>query len=326
MKKTFTVILALVMGLSLCACQIAEEKDQLTFGLVLRSEEPYQKKIEEGFRQAADALGVETITGYADGTAETQIGIIEDMISKGVQGIAISAADPNALEETLEEAKDAGIAVVTVDADTAGSEVFINQANTMEVARALLDTILELTGGEGQFAVIASGLFSGSNVWISALEQLHREEKYEELVWAETMYNDGGAADVLELTSRYPELEVICCPDATILLSCCQALENSGTALKVTGLGRPSWMAEYVGEDKICPYMYLWNPTKMGECAVYALDGLLTGEIGEAGTSFTGKNGVTYSIANGLPAEKMLLMGAPFRFDGENIQQWAEIY
>ena len=85
-------------------------------------------------------------------------------------------------------------------------------------------------------------------------------------------------------------------------------------------------MKDYVGEGKPCPYMYLWNPIEVGECAVYMIKAILDGKVGEVGTSFTADNGKTYEISAGDPAAKQIIVGPPFAFNGDNIAEWANVY
>src|SRR5687768_8267102 len=63
---------------------------------------------------AAEIGGVEVIyTGPTTATAEGQIEIINSLISQGVDAIAVSANDPDALVPSLQRAMEAGIKVIS---------------------------------------------------------------------------------------------------------------------------------------------------------------------------------------------------------------------
>ena len=85
-------------------------------------------------------------------------------------------------------------------------------------------------------------------------------------------------------------------------------------------------MKEYVGAEKVCPYMYLWNPIDVGNCAAYMIKALVDGKAGATGTEFTADNGTTYAVTAGDPAETQIIVGPPFAFNGDNIAEWASVY
>lgn len=328
MRRLAIMILALAVILSLFGCQAAPSGP--LYGMILTSDIPYHEKILEGFQTTAEELGAEVIVKYA-ATVEEQISAIETLQDKGVKGIAIQPAHSSDLRDALREASNDGIAIISIQSDTEKSQYYINPADTETVAVTLLDAIYDLTGGEGEFAIMASNRFSGSNAWVNALELLYQDEKYANLRWVDTAYCDPDDADKIKestdaLTSKYPDLKLICCPDSYILLSCCQTLDDAGSSVKATGLGNPSMMENYVGSDQVCPYFYLWNPTQIGECAAFVMDSVLSGTLGADDTSFTADNGTQYTIADWYPSQKQIIVGPPFQFDEDNIAQWAEIY
>ena len=68
----------------------------------------------KGAQEAAKELGdVEVIyTGPTDTTAEGQIEVINALIAQGVDAIAISANDPDAVAPALQKAMERGITVI----------------------------------------------------------------------------------------------------------------------------------------------------------------------------------------------------------------------
>lgn len=354
MKKLIALLLALIMVMGLVACggnpDTTTEPPQQgnndtpdtpdtgkteTYAIVAKSEgNPYMEKMVDGFKEACEALGVKCEVKYPETATniEDQISVINDLIAQGVKGIAIAANDAEALAATLEEAKDAGITIITLDSDTTGSQMFINQAGVTEVAQVLVDSVYDIAGGEGDFAVLsAASTATNQNAWIDAMHTIiDGDEKYSKLNWVETVYGDDESQkstdETQNLMNKYPNLEVICCPTTVGVLACAKAVQDSGKAIKVAGLGLPSEMKDYVADDKVCPYMYLWNPIDVGSCAAYAIKAIADGKVGAVGTSFTADNGTTYEILEGDNAELQIIVGPPFAFNGENIAEWASIY
>jgi rhamnose transport system substrate-binding protein len=335
MKKIIAILLVAMMALSMVACG-GPADGEVTYAIVCKdASNPYMLRMISGFEAACEAIGVKSVTKSPESaTVDGQISIVNELIAQGVKGIAIAANDAAALEATIKAATDAGIAVVTLDSDTKGSQMFVNQAGVEQVAQVLVDSCYDMAGGEGQFAVLsASSTATNQNAWIAAMKVIieGNPEKYGKLEWVETVYGDDEAQkstdEMQNLMTKYPDLKVVCCPTTVGILAAAKVVANdSSCTIKVAGLGLPSEMKDYVGEGKPCPYMYLWNPIDVGNCAAYMIKALLDGKVGDVGSKFTADNGSEYEIMAGDPAAKQIIVGPPFEFNGENIAEWAGVY
>ena len=337
MKKLIALLLAMVMVFALVACaeKPAEENGKVTYAIVCKdASNPYMARMVSGFKDACKALGVEAIEKSPETTSvNDQIRIVNELVAQGVKGIAIAANDAAALETTIKAATEAGIAVVTLDSDTKGSQLFVNQAGVEQVAQVLVDSVYDMTEGEGDFAVLsASSTATNQNAWIEAMKTIIAgDAKYSKLNWVETVYGDDESqksTDEMEnLMTKYPNLEVVCCPTTVGILAAAEVVtKNPSCGIKIAGLGLPSEMANYVGEGKACPYMYLWNPIDVGNCAAYMIKALIDGKVGDVGSKFTADNKTEYEVMAGDPAAKQIIVGPPFAFTGENIGEWANVY
>ena len=334
MKKIIAILLVAVMALSLAACGGTAKSGDVTYAIVCKdASNPYMLKMIEGFKKSCDAIGVKMITKSPESaTVDGQIQIVNELIAQGVKGIAIAANDAAALENVISEAKKAGIIVVTLDSDTKGSQMFVNQAGVEQVAQVLVDSCFDMAGGEGEFAILsASSTATNQNAWIDAMKKILKDAKYSKLTLVEVVYGDDepqkSTDEMQNLMTKYPNLKVVCCPTTVGILAAAKVVANDPSCtIKVAGLGLPSEMKDYVGEGKPCPYMYLWNPIEVGECAVYMIKAIADGKVGAIGSSFTADNGKTYEIAAGDPAEKQIIVGPPFKFEGSNIAEWANVY
>ncbi len=144
MKRGYLLILALVMIVSLCACstgtadvdktsssevsasessvtdtaEMAENTTgevKYTIALITESlANEYWVTLSEGMQVAADELGVELIVKDGQGDAATQVSYIEDLMTMGVDAIAMFAIDATAVEPYLIEAEAAGITIVAI--------------------------------------------------------------------------------------------------------------------------------------------------------------------------------------------------------------------
>ena len=334
MKKLIALLLALVMIVGLVACG-NKDSGEAVYAIVCKdASNPYMARMVQGFEEACAAIGVTALEKSPETTsAEDQIAIINDLVAQGVKGIAIAANDAAALQATIKAATDKGIAVVTLDSDTAGSQLFVNQAGVTEVAQVLVDSVYDMTEGAGEFAILsASSTATNQNAWIAAMEEIIKADaKYADLVWVETVYGDDESQkstdEMQNLMTKYPNLKVVCCPTTVGILAAAKVVANDPSCgIKIAGLGLPSEMKDYTGDGKACPYMYLWNPIDVGNCAAYIIKALADGKVGAIGSSFTAENGTTYEVMAGDPAAAQIIVGPPFAFTGENIAEWANVY
>ena len=342
MKKFIAMLLAAIMLLSLAACTPAQsggetggETAKDTYAIVCKdASNPYMSRMVSGFKEACEKLGITAIEKSPETTsADDQITIINELVAQGVKGIAIAANDAAALKGAIDAAKKQGVVIVTLDSDTAGSQMFVNQAGVTEVAQVLVDSVADMCGEDGgEFAILsASSTATNQNAWIAAMEEILKDEKYSKLKLVETVYGDNESQkstdEMQNLMTKYPNLECVCCPTTVGILAAAKVVaETENCAIKVAGLGLPSEMKDYVGDDKVCPYMYLWNPIDVGNCAAYMIKAIADGKAGAAGTEFTADNGNTYAVTAGDPAETQIIVGPPFAFNGDNIAEWADVY
>lgn len=309
-----------------------------TYAIVTKSAgNPYNEKEAEGFQEVIEAQGGECIVKHPEAaTADAQVSVIQSLISQGVDSICIAANDENALQAALEEAMDAGIKVSCLDSKTNADsrQTFVNQAGTTEIGQALMDAILDITGGEGQWAILsATSQATNQNAWIDAMKEIMKDDKYSKLELVEVAYGDDepqkSTDQTQALLSKYPDLKVICAPTTVGINAAAKVLQDEKSSVKLTGLGLPSEMAEYIGDDDAhsCPYMYLWNPIDVGRLGAYTSIALVDGTItGAAGDQFTAGDMGDYEVVEASDGGTEIILGAPFKFEPSNIDEWKDVY
>ncbi|MBO7399334.1 MAG: substrate-binding domain-containing protein [Clostridia bacterium] len=336
--------LALVVGM-LAACQPGIDKSEPSYALVTKAAgNPYNDKEAEGFTAVMKAEGVKAgnyIVRHPEAaTVDAQINVINSLISQGVSAIAIAANDANALSSVLQEAAKQGIKIITLDSDVAVKDrlTFCNQAGVQQVAQALVDAVYDIAGGEGEYAILsATSQATNQNAWIEAMKQIAAgNDKYSKLTLVEVAYGDDenqkSTDQTQALLTKYPNLKVICAPTTVGIAAAAKVLQDKKSSVKLTGLGLPSEMAAYIGDDAdhSCPYMFLWNPIDLGRLAAYASIAMVKGDItGKVGDKFNAgdmeNSPYTLTAVEGTDASEIIL-GQPFRFDGSNIAEWSKIY
>jgi rhamnose transport system substrate-binding protein len=212
--------------------------------------------------------------------------------------------------------------------------VFVNQASTELIGQTLLDAVYDIAGGEGQYAILsATSQATNQNAWIEAMKKAaEADSKYAKLELVEVAYGDDepqkSTDQTQALLEKYPDLKVICAPTTVGIAAAAKVLQDQKSSVKLTGLGLPSEMAEYIGEDDAhsCPYMYLWNPIDLGRLAGYTSIALVDGSItGAAGDSFKAGDLGDYTIEE-IDGSTQIILGPPFKFDPSNIDEWKTVY
>ena len=285
---------------------------------------PYFDTSSSGGEEAVEEFGgTFAEVGPSDASPTSQVSFIQTAAQQGVGALVVSANDPEAICDALDEARDAGVKVVTFDSDTNPEcrDLFINQATAEGIAKSQIDLIAEQIGDEGQIAILsASANATNQNAWIELMEEeLAANHPNIELV--ETVYGDDDDQTSFDKTAAllqtYPELKGIISPTTVGIAAAARYLSTSEYKGQValTGLGTPNQMREYV-EDGTVTAFALWNPADLGYLAAFAAKALIEGEIaGEEGDSFeAGKLG-EYEVG----ADGVVLLGDPFVFDADNI-------
>ncbi len=261
--------------------------------------------------------------GPAEATPDGQVSYINTLTQQGVGAIAVSANDPKAICDALNEARDAGVKVVTFDSDTNAEcrDLFVNQADAEGIAKVQVDLIAEQIGGAGEIAILsASANATNQNAWIALMEEYIASD-YPEITLVETVYGDDDDQTSFDKTAAllqtHPNLKGIVSPTTVGIAAAARYLQTSeykGT-VALTGLGTPNQMREYV-EDGTVTAFALWNPADLGYLAAFAAKALIAGDItGAEGDTFdAGKLG-EYTVGT----DGVVLLGDPYVFDAENI-------
>lgn len=285
---------------------------------------PYFDTSSKGGKAAVDALGgTFAEVGPAEATPDAQVSYINTATQQGVGALVVSANDPQAICDALNEARDAGVKVITFDSDTNPEcrDLFINQATADGIAKIQVDLIAEQIGDEGEIAVLsASANATNQNAWIETMKEILAAD-HPNITLVETVYGDDDDQTSFDKTAAllqsHPNLKGIISPTTVGVAAAARYLSTSDFKGKValTGLGTPNQMREYV-EDGTVTAFALWNPEELGYLAAYAAAALIEGDItGAEGDTFEAGDLGSYEVG----ADSTVLLGDPYVFDKENI-------
>lgn len=284
---------------------------------------PYFNASEKGAVQAGEALGVSVqYTGPTQADAAAQVKVIEDLISKNVNVIAVAPNDPASVEPVLKKAKDQGIHVL--DWDTPANkdlvELSIHQIDDEIFGRHMAQKLIEAMGTDsGEIAILTGGLSAANlNLWIDSAkaefeenypgitivtEKIPTEEK-QQVAYQKT----------LDLIKSYPNLKGILAVSTPAPLGAAQAVQEKGLQDKVSVVGSalPTDSLPFL-EDGSLDTAVLWDPGKLGFLTVALSQMLAEGNMPTDGMEIEGVGKITVKEDG-----KTVIMGPPADYTKEN--------
>jgi ribose transport system substrate-binding protein len=155
---------AAIASIAILAGTAAFAQD-ITIAVVPKVAVPFFDDCNTGAKTAANALGVSYQWVVPQNTqGATQVKIIEDLIARQVNGIAISVNEPKSVEGVIKQAMHAGIKVVTFDSDSAksGRSMYIGTINK-QAGVTMGNSMAKALGGKGNIAIV-TGQLGASNL------------------------------------------------------------------------------------------------------------------------------------------------------------------
>ncbi len=133
---------------------------QKVFVMVPKGVHPYYEPCYEGFQDAAKKYGIKVEYQAAKAfEVPQQVEVIENLIARHVDGLAISAVDDQGLVRVIDEATKAGIKVITFDSPAPSSKALTYIGTVNEAAGyAAAEELLKHMGNPGEVAVLQGGL------------------------------------------------------------------------------------------------------------------------------------------------------------------------
>ena len=286
--------------------------------------DPYFISARKGADSAASALGVELLwDGPTDLDPAKQNEVVEAWITRGVDAIAVSVENKEAISTVLRKARSKGIKVVTWDADAEkdARDYFVNQATPQGIGYTLMDEAARIMGEKGEFAIITASLSAANqNEWIKYIKE-RMAAKYPGMTLVAIQPSEGDRDRAFSETQTvlkvHPKVKLIMAVAAPAVPGAAEAVKQSRrTDVKVTGLSLPNMCRPYI-KSGIIESIVLWNTVDLGALSVRTAQALATGEL---------KSGATTLDAGKLGAFQVegdeVRLGKPFIFNKSNIDRF----
>lgn len=286
MKK----ILALVLATLLVLSGIAAFADGWEIVVVPKdASNPWFVRMETGVNEYAEAHKENTI--YQKGTPEIdatlQAQLVQDLIAQAVDAICVVPVDPESLEPVLQQAREAGIIVISHEgASLENVDYNIEAFNNDAYGAFIMENLVTAMGGEGIYTTMVAHVTNAShNEWADggvkfATENYPEMKLLEEEPRVESEDNGDVAYNVAkELFKKYPDLKGIMGTSSFDAPGIARAIEELGLSGKVftAGTGMPGDNAELLKSGAV-QYLTLWDPALAGQAMVALAEKMLAEE------------------------------------------------
>ena len=310
---------------SACGGGSSTSGDSLTVAMMPKNKgNPYFVSCKQGADEAAQALGIRLLwDGPTDTDPAKQNDVVEAWITRGVDVLAVSVENKQAISTVLRKARGKGIKVITWDADAEpdARDFFVNQATPRGIAETLVAHAARLLGGQGQFGIITGSLTAANqNEWIKHIRAVLAEQ-HPNITLVDIRPSDDDRKRAFDETQTllrvHPGVKVVMAIASPAVPGAAEAVKQSGRSdVKVTGLGLPNASRPYL-EDGVLDSAVLWNTKDLGYLTIQVAHGLAKGTLKPGATSLTGGRLGQLDIRG-----DNVILGVPFTFTKDNVRQF----
>ena len=324
----------------------------------------------EGFSSYMEQVGENcTEKSPAETTVAAQVQLIDEAITQGCKSISISTNGDTGFDEVFAKAQEKGVPIVSVDSSASADYrvTLNNQASTedigaMQVRAAVLqvlgvaydpeDVTMEITveaaladydGDEIRLGVLSAGIDTPvQNGWIAVMEKELQKDIYKCLVSQELnqKYGDDEATKSTTQAQAFlaeNNVDAIISPTTVGIAAAGEVLTQAKSDIKLTGLGLPSEMKNYMpataDDDEfsfVCPYMMLWDVSHLGaSTAAIQMAVQNDGFDGSAGSTVDMEacgdyEAETFTAEDNGDGGTGVLTGQPYVFYKDNMAEWVD--
>ncbi|MDF2820661.1 MAG: autoinducer 2-binding protein lsrB [Clostridiales bacterium] len=233
--------------------------------------------------------------GNSVASVANQVQIINSAVNQGADAICISSTSLEGLNQSLKNAADAGVKIVTWDSDVT------NEYRSLHVAQGTPDQLGEMlvemaasqmTPEQVKDATFvfhySSSTVTDQNSWVVAAKAYIAKTYPGWTAVAEPYYSEQDAEKAItvgeSILSAYPDIDAILCPDSTALPGQAQAAKNLGVAGEViiTGFATPNSMRDFVKDGTVVKHG-LWDCKVQGAMGTYLAYWLAAGNTFKVG-------------------------------------------
>jgi simple sugar transport system substrate-binding protein len=261
------------MGSVFAAGSALAQTNKTIVTVVKLAGETWFTRMDEGVKEfGAKTPGVTTSEiGPGKADAAQQERLIEDLIARKVDAIAVVPFDPPMLEGVLKRAMDRGIKVMTHEADNLKNTMVDMEAfDNAAFGAHFNDQIAACMGKSGTWTSFVGSLGSLTHVQWADASAANAVAKYPDMKLVSPKnesFNDANTAynKAKELLKKYPDIKGIQGGSAVDVIGIGRAIEEAGLIGKVCvyGIGMPKDTSRYLKSGAVNG-ISLWDPKDAG--------------------------------------------------------------
>ena len=174
------------------------------FAIVPKSlNNPYFDLSRDGCMAEAKKLGnVKCVyTGPVNQDAAAEVQTIQDLITRGVDGIAISVADAGSVQRVIARGRAAGIPMITFDPDAPQSarQVYVGTDN-LQLGKDLAEQLIKAHPTPGSYAMVSGGPAAENlNQRVDGVRDVLNKAGWKEINGSPTFCNDDSALGIQQM-------------------------------------------------------------------------------------------------------------------------------
>lgn len=230
-------------------------------------------------------------TGPATADTELQVGVVQSLIAQKPTALGVVPLDPGALENVIQQARDAGIVVVTHEAPTIkNADADIEAFDNPVYGAAIMEGLAECMAGSGDYVQFVGSLTSETHMaWANAGYELQQSDFPDMNRISEPVESNDNADTAYEKTKQLlqanPNLRGFFGDSSQDLPGIARAIQELGLQddTCVYGTGVPSETSQFL-EDGSADQIYLWDPALAGKAVLAAAKIIAEGGTLENGT------------------------------------------
>lgn len=308
--------------------QPAQSRQIRIVTVVKRTGIAWFERMEIGIKKFSADNGVDaTMTGATHADPQAQAEILRKVIAEKPDAITVVPNSPEALEEVLKKAREAGIKVVTHEASNqVNTDVDIEPFDNLAYGAHLMDELASCMGHKGEYVAFVGHKTARSHMrWVGAAYE-RAKAKYPEIKRVSEPVESGEHTDTAyqqakKLLAQYPELNGFEGSSVVDIAGIGKAVREAGRQKStcVMGTSLPSVAGDYL-KDGAVDKIFLWDPVVAGEAQDKLALMLIKGEKIGPGTDL-GLPG--YRNLKSIPGTPHALAGSGWiAIDSKNVGEY----
>lgn len=258
MKKSFVVVLALLLAFVMAGCGAkngggsssspaasgsGQNADKLTIGVSYQNlQNEFAIKIQDAIRAKTKELGIELVEADGQGKAENQIAQVENFITQKVDAIILQPYDKNGSAPAVDKAVAAKIPIIVVNAQVSNLDKATAYSGSDDVVAGKLETefVVDKLGGKGNVVIIhgPNGNSAEINRTEGIKEVLSKQPDIKILAEQTANWDRAQALSLMEnWLQTYPDIDAVIAQNDEMALGAYKAIEAAGKQNEIIVVG-----------------------------------------------------------------------------------------